>query len=786
MEAYKRAFKSISTVTLYSIANFVVVILSQAWLASIFGAGKEVDAYLLAIALPVAIVSILISASEVVFVPFFKDLEVKKQTELARPLENKIFNFFLFSLSLISIAAIIFSSNLIKSLAPGFSEPSRRLASGLFRIAVPTVLFGGLSSFLMSIYHSREKFALPAFSLVFNNLILIAIFLLFHKMIGVNSLALGMFCGSIGQFILLLPILYKDRRFALDLRFNNPSLYKVGGRFLEMLVGAGFVSLMIPAERLLASGLPEGSISYLGYASRIINLILVLPTAAIPVILLPNLSMYFSTNNIAKLRHNLALGIRFVFFIMFPVSILLYVFRNELVYILLERGNFNHLATQGVSIALVCYIGVLLSMSVAGVAGRGFFAIQNTRLPLLIMFLSFIFYWFSAYQLSRLFSFAGLALALSITVTFGVLVDLFCLRYLLKGLEGKSILRSFSKVILSSLIMAFSASFLYKSFLSLSFLSSNKISIMLFILISSSAGLLLYAILCFIFKQEEFFIILSILFGGNFKKENGQYKLIAEDSQIREKVQGLYGGKDVWYIDSSPVYACYHREEAEFKRLSVPKKGNLLLEIGAGRGRILRHFKNDFNKIVAVDISEKMISELKENCRKNNISNICIVIADAEHLPFKEHVFDVVIAPEVIGHCINPGQLVSEIIRLKKEKSVCVLSTAANYLSIPGFAAQVKSIYNCFFKHKRLTEIRKNIGLYISNPRKFWLFQQGYTRDTYFGIKKVLKSKKRNIASVSGAGILPTFLGIRFKGMEKLSLFFPFKFFSRVIIVAFN
>lgn len=232
---------------------------------------------------------------------------------------------------------------------------------------------------------------------------------------------------------------------------------------------------------------------------------------------------------------------------------------------------------------------------------------------------------------------------------------------------------------------------------------------------------------------------------------------------VSKKVRELYGTGNVWYIDNSPEYACFHKEVAEYKKLASRKSEGLLLEIGAGRGRVLEEFKN--KKIVAIDISETMINILKNKYGKD----VYIIQADAENLPFKDCSFDLALAPAVVGHCVEPLKLALEMKRVIKNDGFGIISTTANSLSIPGLYGQMKS----FFEHKSLS-------------RNFLLLKQGYCRDSYFLIRNILRKAKVKIKNVRGTGILPSYFSIRNKTIEKLSNFFPFKFFCRVIIVSFS
>lgn len=511
MQGHIKAFRAVSIISLFSIGNFILTVIIQIVLAAVFGARIEMDAYLLAITLPIVAVSLFTNTSEVVFVPFFKKIELTGCETDIKKIEGVIFNFFLLILSIIVVSGIISAPQIIQCLASGFSPRAKELSLVLFRITVPSILFAGLSGFMVSIYYAREKFTRPASISLLNNLVLILVFFVLYPFLKINALAWGMLFGSMAQFLFLFFPLFRGRKHFFGLSLKNPALYKTGYKFLQILIGAGIFGLIIPFERFLASGLPEGNISYLGYARRIVTILLLLPSTVIPIVLLPNLSRHFAVQNLDKLRKNLALGIRLVFFAMLPICVLLFIFRMPLIYVFLERGNFDSVATNGVGQALVCYLGVLLGAGLAAIVGRGFFAIQNTFIPALIMAGTFLFYVLIAIPLTGLFSFRGLAVSLSITVLAGLLVDLLVLRRLLNGIEGRLIFATIYKVIVSSIVMGIIAWFVCQKMV-LDLAAGDKLIVFLKLGISVLISLIVYALFCLALKLEEVSFVYNIVF----------------------------------------------------------------------------------------------------------------------------------------------------------------------------------------------------------------------------------------------------------------------------------
>jgi ubiquinone/menaquinone biosynthesis C-methylase UbiE len=108
-------------------------------------------------------------------------------------------------------------------------------------------------------------------------------------------------------------------------------------------------------------------------------------------------------------------------------------------------------------------------------------------------------------------------------------------------------------------------------------------------------------------------------------------------------------------------YSRWRRELRQY----VPTKG-IILEVGVGTGKNLP-FYNKNQKIVAVDVSEKMLQRAKN---KKSIADVNLIQMDVEELGFPNKVFDAAISTYVFCSVENPIRGLSEIKRVLKTDSV--------------------------------------------------------------------------------------------------------------------
>jgi len=107
-------------------------------------------------------------------------------------------------------------------------------------------------------------------------------------------------------------------------------------------------------------------------------------------------------------------------------------------------------------------------------------------------------------------------------------------------------------------------------------------------------------------------------------------------------------------------------EKGEVISLLGDVKDKIILDVGAGTGRITVELAKKGAEVTALDVSEKMLNSLKSKV-KSQKSRIQIIQGDAENLPFEDNCFDVVTAAFLIVHLKNPQHFFDEVYRVLKD-----------------------------------------------------------------------------------------------------------------------
>src|SRR3989344_3966384 len=102
----------------------------------------------------------------------------------------------------------------------------------------------------------------------------------------------------------------------------------------------------------------------------------------------------------------------------------------------------------------------------------------------------------------------------------------------------------------------------------------------------------------------------------------------------------------------------------DFLKKIFPKKGKML-EVGCGSAFVSLYFAKRGYDSVCLDINKAILKEAEKNFKKEGVEGE-FVIGDAEKLPFKKEVFDIVTSFGLLEHFENPTKAISEMIRVLK------------------------------------------------------------------------------------------------------------------------
>jgi putative peptidoglycan lipid II flippase len=447
-----KIIRSTLLISFFSVLNFAVTFLTHVILAARFGAKMEIDALFAALTVPTMFIAVSMSVLNIVFVPIF----VRYMQEDERESWNIAYNILVLlglTLSAIVGAGILFSNQIVSAIVPGFGPQKAALTSHLLRIVFPALVLIALADFLSAIHYAYEKFFLPFLSLFLRNLTVVVVVLLFVRVWGIDSYAFGMVFGALLYFALLSQMVFKkgQRRF----RWNpgHPGVRKTIGMMAPLLIGGMFFRTTQLVDKYLLSSLPEGSISYLGYSSRVLTVINAVLGKGISLSVYPKMSAYSARKDAENLRKVFSIGFRMMLLAVVPVAFGLIVLRRELIGVLFERGLFDHVATINVSNTLLCHLGAIVALPLTSVVVFAFYSLEDAKTPVKIGIAGALVNIGLDFLLARRFQQLGVAFAFSANTVVNLGIFLYVANRKLRGIDLGKTAVSFFKMSVVSIIM---------------------------------------------------------------------------------------------------------------------------------------------------------------------------------------------------------------------------------------------------------------------------------------------------------------------------------------------
>jgi putative peptidoglycan lipid II flippase len=455
--------RAAGTVMLAFIVSQLTGLAAKILIAGSFSAGVELDAFYAANRPSETLVTIMAGGILVSsFIPIFVKFLVKDDRGSAWKLASATANLILVLMSLLAgLAALLAGPIVHYILGAGFSPDKQALTISLLRIQTISIVFFGLSGLVVGVLNSHQKFLIPALAPAMYQLGQIFGVLVLAPRMGIYGLAWGVVLGSAFNLLIQVPPLLRLKgQYLPTFGLHNPS---VGEVFLLMgprMFGAAVVQLMLWVNTLLASHMTGGSVFSLTSGFSLMVMAQAAIAQSVATAVMPTFSAQYAQGKLDDLRKTLASALRGVILLSVPATAGLILLSVPLVTFLYQRGEFTARTTQMVAWALIWYAAGLVFHSVLEVLVRAYYAMHDTRTPVLVgaaamtvsIGLSLVFA--SLFQNIGWMPHGGLALAVSVSTAMEVTTLYLIMRKRLNGIHGSDIAKGFGAAALGTLIMA--------------------------------------------------------------------------------------------------------------------------------------------------------------------------------------------------------------------------------------------------------------------------------------------------------------------------------------------
>jgi putative peptidoglycan lipid II flippase len=443
----------------------LVGLLANLLLARSFGTSGEVDAYLAANRFSETLFNLVAGgALASAFIPTFTTLLTQDDRRTAWRLSSAVANLVLLVLTGLGILGWIFAPWVVENLlTPGFEDPAQlALTAELLRIQLPSAVIFGLSGLLMGILNAHQMFLFPALAPSLYPLGVIFGITLLAPRLGIQGAAWGVVIGASLHLLVQAPQILRlpQRKYSPSLGLGLPAVREVLKLMGPRLIGVAVVQLNFWINTLIASHQPEGSLAFIQWGF----MLMIMPQAAIAqsiaIAALPTFSAQVARGKPEEMRASLATTLRSVLLLSIPAALGLILLRRPLVALIFQGGAFTAQSTEMVAWSLLWYAAGLVGHCVVEVVSRAFYALHDTRTPVIVgvltMLLNIILslaFW-GVFNWLRLPPHGALALANSTATAIEMVILLMLMRRRLKGIEGNAIMRVTAAAAAASLGMA--------------------------------------------------------------------------------------------------------------------------------------------------------------------------------------------------------------------------------------------------------------------------------------------------------------------------------------------
>lgn len=391
-------------------------------LARLFGPGDGTDAFFLAFKIPNFLRRLFAEgAFNQAFVPVLSEYRRQRSHAEVKTLVDSVAGSLGAVLLALTVVVVIAAPLIAIPLAWGFRDNADKFALfvDMFRITFPYLLLISLTAFASAILNSYDKFAIPALTPALLNVALIGAAVLLSPYLGRPevALAIGVLIAGVAQLVFQLPALARLRLLPIPaLNPQHEGVRRIMTLMIPALFGVSVSQINLLLDTFIASLLVSGSVSWLYFSDRLVELPLGIFGIAIATVVLPSLSRKHADKSLTEFAAMLDWAFRMVLLIAIPASLALILLAQPLIITLFQGQNFSVDDVTKVTSSLQAYTLGLVAFMAIKVFAPGYYSRQDTRTPVRIGIMAMVANMVMNILLVFVLDFAhtGLALATSL------------------------------------------------------------------------------------------------------------------------------------------------------------------------------------------------------------------------------------------------------------------------------------------------------------------------------------------------------------------------------------
>jgi len=393
-------FKTASTVSLLTLASRITGLVRELLIASAFGASAMTDAFNVAWRIPNLFRRWFAEgAFTQAFVPLLAATKAEQGEAATQLLIARVATVLFWILAWVSVLGVIAAPYLVWAMASGL-KTGVDAAVLMTRFMFPYIMFMSLVALAAGVLNTWKRFAVPAATPVLLNMCWIVAALWGAPWFAskgiepIYAICVGVMVGGALQLLTqvlavkkmgLLPKIGLNWR-AVQAAWSDHATKTIAKRMLPAILGGGVAQVSLLINTQIASRLETGSVSWLGYADRFMELPVALLGVTLGVVLMPQLAAAKASGDTVKYSDMLDWGLRLVVLLAVPCAVALVTFAVPLVATMFHHGAFTEHDVDQTSLALMGWGVGVVGLVAIKVLASGFYANQDVKTPMWIAF----------------------------------------------------------------------------------------------------------------------------------------------------------------------------------------------------------------------------------------------------------------------------------------------------------------------------------------------------------------------------------------------------------------
>ena len=468
------------------------------------------DAYIAAFTVPDLMYTLLVGGTiSAALIPVLSAFLEKDEEERGWKAASTFINVIFSGMFILCILGIFLAPYIIPVVTPGFVDKSpetKELAILLTRILFPSVSFIMLAGICNGVLNSYRKFAAAAYGPSVYNIGCALSIILFadNNRESMIKVAAGVACSSAVYFLFQFSFALKNfKHYKLRMDFGNQDFIKLFKQAIPSLLSSSIVQVnVIISTAFVSLSVMQGSLAAFRNANTAWQLPYGIFAMGIGTAILPTLSRKYAAGDFDDFRNILTKSLTSVLFLSMPSAVGFIVLKEPIVRAIFSwGGKFNEESVVIVAGILSFFSFAMITQSIVATINRGFYALQDTKTPLMAGVAAVILNFGFGYAFHKLTNLqaSGMALSYTIISTVNAILLMYLLNRKIKGVHLNRFLSFVIKAIPASVAMGAALLLLDRLPVKL----ENKTAQLLYLGLEITVGVLVYISVMVLLKGEE-------------------------------------------------------------------------------------------------------------------------------------------------------------------------------------------------------------------------------------------------------------------------------------------